>query len=147
MKYFYIASLGLFLLQPSYAAAVDTELKYDEVSIGFIPSRSASYKGEPHKALRAKSLTHHKNAEIEKFFIALNDLASKGITDNATQFHEPALYIEAIYQGKSVRVSFSGDSQIEKYSRYEQHWKSLHEMIYEYLVQEISPNHRFNLMP
>ncbi len=147
MKYSYIVLFGLFLLQPSYADTVDTKLKYDEVSIGYIPSRGASYKGKPHTVLEAKSLTHHKNVEIEEFFIALNNLASKGITDNATQFHEPTIYIEAIYQGKRVRLFFSGDSQLDKFSHYEQRWKSLHKMIYEYLNKEISPNHRFNLTP
>ena len=145
MKYFYVILFGLFLLQPTYAGAVDTKLKYDEVRIGYIPSRSASYKGEPHTVLAAKSLTHHKNIEIEEFLIALSSLASRGITDNATQFHEPTIYIEAIFQGERVRLFFSGDSQLEKYSHYEQRWKSLHKAIYEYLSKEISPDHRFNL--
>ena len=147
MKYFYVILFGLFLFQPSYAGAVDTKLKYDEVSIGYIPSRAASYKGKPHTVLEGKSLTHHKNMEIEEFFIALSNLASEGITDNATQFHEPTIYIEAIYQGKRVTLFFSGDSQLEKYSHYEQRWKLLHKAIHEYLNKEISPNHRFNLTP
>ncbi len=147
MKYYCIILFGLFLLQPTFAGAVDTKLNYDEVSIGYIPSRVESYKGKPHTVLEAKSLTHHKNMEIEEFFIALSKLASKGITDNATHFHEPTIYIEATYQGKRVTLFFSGDSRLEKYSHYEQRWKSLHKAIYEYLNKEISPNHRFNLTP
>jgi hypothetical protein len=144
MKYFYITLFGLTLLHPAYAGAVDTELEYDEIRIGSIPSRSASYKGKPHTVLEAKSLAHHENTEIEEFFIAISDLASKGITDNATRFHEPTIYIEVVFQGESVRLFFSGDSHLEKYSLYEQSWKSLHKSIYEYLNKEISPNHRFN---
>ncbi len=147
MKYFYITLFGLTLFQPAYAGTVDTELEYDEVRIGYIPSRTASYKGKPHTVLEAKSLAHHKNAEIEEFFIVLSNLASKGTTDNATQFHEPTIYIEVIFQGESVRLFFSGDSHLEKYSRYEKSWKSLHKSIYEFLSKEISPDHRFNLTP
>ena len=147
MKNFYIMSFGLFLLQPSYADVVDTELEYDEVRIGYIPSRTASYKGEPHKVFEAKSLIHHKNTEIEEFFISLSDLASEGITDNATKFHEPTMYIEVIYQGEAVRLFYSGDSELEKYRHYEQSWKSLHKATYEFLSKELSPNHRFNLTP
>lgn len=147
MKYFYITLFSLTLFQPMYAGALDTELEYDEVRIGYIPSRTASYKGKPHTVLEAKSLTHHKYAEIEEFFVTLSNLASKGITDNATKFHEPTIYIEVIFQGVGVRLFFSGDSHIEKYSHYEQSWKSLHESIYEYLSKEISPDHRFNLTP
>ena len=145
MKYFYIILFGLFLLQPSYADVVDTELEYDEIRIGYIPSRAASFKGEPHTVFEAKSLIHHKNTEIGQFLIALSNLASKGITDNATKFHEPTIYIEVIYQGESVRLFFSGDSQLEKYHHYEQSWKSLHKVIYDFLNKDISPNHRFNL--
>jgi len=147
MKYFYIVLFSLFLLQPSYAGTVDTELKYDKVSIGYIPSRGASYKGKPHTILEAKPLIHHKNSDIEEFFIVLSNLASKRITDNATQFHKPTIYIEAIYQGKRVRLFFSGDSQLDKFNHYEQRWKSLHKMVYEYLNKEITPDHRFNLTP
>ena len=145
LKYFYITLFGVFLLQPSYVGADDTELKYDEVRIGYIPSRVASYKGEPQTVLEAKTLTHHKNTEIEEFFVALSNLASDGITDNATQFHKPTIYIEAMFQGKSVSLFYSGDSQIEKYSDYEQRWKLLHKAIYEYLNREISPSHQLNL--
>ena len=147
MKYCHVILLSLFLLPPSYTGAVDAKLEYDEVRIGYIPSRAASYQGKPHVALEAKSLIHQKNMEIEKFFIALSSLASKGITDNATRFHEPTIYIEAIYQGERVRLFFSGDSQLDKFSHYERRWKSLHEKLYEYLNKEVSPNHRFNLTP
>ena len=147
MKYIYIILLGLFLLPPSYADVVDTELEYDEVRIGYIPSRTASFKGEPHKVFEAKSLIHHKNTELEEFFISLSNLASKGVTDNATKFHEPTIYIEVIHQGESVRLFYSGDSQLEKFRHYEQSWKSLHKAIYELLSKELSPNHRFNLTP
>jgi len=147
MKYFHIVLFSLFLLQPAYADTNDTKLKYDKVSIGYIPSRSASHKGKPHIVSEAASLTHHKNAEIEEFFIAINNLASNGITDNSTQSHKPTIYIEAIYQGERVRLFFSGDSHLDKFSHYEQHWKSLHKMIYEYLNKEISPNHRFKVTP
>ncbi len=145
LKYFYITLFGVFLLQPSYVGADDAELKYDEVRIGYIPSRVASYKGEPQTVLEAKTLTHHKNTEIEEFFILQSNLASKGVTDNATKFHEPTIYIEAIFQGKRVSLFYSGDSQLEKYSDYEQRWKLLHKAIYEYLNREISPNHRLGL--
>ena len=147
MKYFYIILFGLFLLPHSYADVVETELEYDEVRIGYIPSRTASYKGEPHKVFEAKSLIHHKNTEIEEFFIASSNLASKGVTDNATKFHEPTIYIEVIFQGESVRLFYSGNSQLEKYRDYEQSWKSLHKATYEFLSKELSPNHLFNLTP
>jgi len=139
MKYYYIVLMGLFLLQPSYADSSDSKLNYDKVSIGYIPSRVASFKGEPHVILEAKSLVHHKSREIEKFFIALNTVASEGITDNATQFHKPTTYIEAIYQGKRVRLFFSGDSRLDKFSRYEKQWRMHHSKIYTYLNSEISP--------
>lgn len=147
MKDFYIILFGLFLLQSSYADVVDTELEYDEVRIGYIPSRVASFKGEPHKIFEAKSLIHHKKTEMEEFFVSLRNLASKGITDNATKFHEPTIYIEVIYQRDSIRLFYSGDSQLEKYRDYEQSWKSLHKAIYEFLSKELSPDHRFNLTP
>ena len=140
MKYFLFILFSLFLLQSSYADSTDTELKYDKVSIGYIPSRNASFKGEPHAALEAKALIHHKNKEIEHFFIALNNLASEGITDNATQFHQPTKYIEAVFQGKSVRLSFVGDSNLNKFSHYEKQWKLLHNELYEYLTKDISPD-------
>lgn len=147
MKYFYIILFSLFIVQPSYAGTVKEKLKYDEISIGYIPSRGASYKGKPHKTFTAKSLVHHKNKEIKDFFITLSDLASEGITDNATRFHEPTLYIEVIFQGKSVRLFYSGDSKLAKYRHYEQRWKLLHKRLHEYLDREISPDHRFNLAP
>lgn len=140
MKYFYTLLISLFILQPSYAESVDTKLKYDEVSIGYIPSRGSSFKGEPHIILEARALAHHKNKEIENFFIALNNLASEGITDNATRFHEPTKYIEIIYQGKVIRLFFSGDSNLDKFRRYETQWKLLHSEIYKYLNAEISPD-------
>lgn len=147
MKYFFATLFGLALFLPAYAGAVDTELKYDEVRIGYIPSRSASYKGKPHTVLEAKSLIHHENTQIEEFFIALGNVASKGITDNATRFHEPTVYIEAIFQGKSVRLFFSGESDVDRYRHYEQSWKSLHKSIFEYLSKELSPDHLFDFTP
>jgi hypothetical protein len=147
MKNLYIILFGLFLLQPSYADVVDTELEYDEIRIGYIPSRVASFKGEPHKIFEAKSLIHHEKTEIAEFFVSLSNLASKGITDNATKFHEPTIYIEVIYQRESVRLFYSGDSQLEKYRDYEQSWKSLQKAIYGFLSKELSPDHRFNSTP
>jgi len=144
MKYFYIVLISLFLLQSSYADSIDIKLKYDKVSIGYIPSRGAIIKGEPHVIIEAKTLTQHKNKKIDNFFIALNNVASEGITDNATRFHQPTNYIEAIFQGKRVRLFFVGDSNLDKFSHYEKQWKLLHNEIYEYLNKEISPNESLN---
>jgi len=142
MKYFnlILIFLSLFILSPSYADSKDTKLEYDKVSTGYIPARYASRKGEPHATLGAKALTHHKNNEIERFFIQFNKLASEGITDNATQFHLPTTYIEAIFQGERIRLFFGGDSNLDKFRHYEKRWKVLHKEVYEYLIKEISPN-------
>ena len=140
MKYYYIVFAGMIFLQSSYAYSVDTKLEYDKVSIGYIPSRTASYKGEPNTTLESRTSTHHKNKEIERFFIALNNLATEGISDNATRFHQPTKYIEVIYQGNRVSLFFSGDSKLDKFSHYEKQWKLLHGEIYEYLINKISPN-------
>lgn len=144
MKYYYIVFAGVFFLQSSYADSVDTKLEYDKVSIGYIPSRTASYKGEPHTTLESRTSAHYKNKEIERFFIELNKLATEGISDNATQFHQPTKYIEAIYQGKRVSLYFSGDSKLDKFGRYEKQWKLLHGEVYKYLNNKISPNNQFN---
>lgn len=145
MKYFNLILLSLFLLllQPSYAESKDIKLdnyKYDEVSIGYIPARYASSQGEPQATLVARVLTHHRNKEIEKFFTQLNKLASAGTTDNATHFHQPTKYIEAIFQGERVRLFLVSGSNLEKFKHYEKSWKVLHSKMYEYLIQEISPN-------
>jgi len=140
MKYFNLILLSSLILLPSYADSSDVKLEYDQVSIGYIPSKYASMKGDPYTTLVAKALTHHKNKEIEKFFIQLNKLASEGITDNATRFHKRTKYIEAVFQGKRVRLFFAGDSNLDKFRHYEERWKVLHKKIYEYLIKEISPN-------
>ena len=140
MKYFNFVLISLLLLSSSYADSADIEPKYDQVSIGYIPARGAITKGEPYVTIEANTLAHHNNREIEKFFSSLNKLASEGITDNATQFHQPTKYIEAVFKGERVRLFFSGDSNLDKFSHYEKRWKLLHEEIYEYLSIEISPD-------
>lgn len=144
MKYLLILLLGLFLVPFSQADSGKPGPQYDSVSIGFIPSRAAHHKGEPHVVLEAKTLALHKNAEIEKFFTAMNELASEGRTDNATQFHQPTLYIEAICQGKRVRLFFSGDSHRDKFRHYEEQWKTLHGEVFKYLNKRVSPNYPLN---
>jgi hypothetical protein len=144
MKYLHVLLIGLCFVQSSQAYSGNPKLEYDSVSIGHIPSKVAHHQGVPHVVLEAKALAHHKNNDIEKFFIALNDLASEGRTDNATQFHVPTIYIEAIYQEKRVRLFFSGDSNLDKFKRYEKQWKLLHSEIFKYLNTEVSPNYQFN---
>lgn len=144
MKYLHVLLIGLCFVQYSQADSGNPKQEYDSVSIGHIPSKGAHHKGVPHVVLEAKTLAHHKNNDIEKFFIELNDLASEGRTDNATQFHVPTMYIEAIYQGKRVRLFFSGDSKLSKFSLYEKQWKLLHSEMFKYLNTKVSPNYQFN---
>jgi len=145
MKFLIIFAFCLLLIQLSLADTASPELSNDTVSIGFVPARYDVFiKGEPYIVLEAKVLATHKNKEIENFFIALNKLASEGRTDNATQFHQQTVYIEAIYQGKRVRLFFSGDSHLDKYNHYEKQWKLLHGEIFKYLNGRVSPNYKFN---
>ena len=132
--------ISLFFITFSYAESVVQKIDEDSVSIGYIPSREAHRKGELVVVLEAKTRASHKNKEIEKIFTDLSNLASEGVTDNATQFHKRTMYIDAFYQGKRVRLFFSGDSQLDKFSHYEKKWKLLHDEIYHHLSEKISPN-------
>ncbi|NOX76630.1 MAG: hypothetical protein GXP17_08495 [Gammaproteobacteria bacterium] len=138
MKYIFAIILSLFVAQFLYAEADDVDLKYDKVSVGYIPTRGLAFNGEPYKIFEARTLAKHKNADIAHFFMVLDHLASEGVTDNATQLHEPAQYIEAIFQGKRVRLFYMGESNLEQFKHYERQWTLLHEKIYSYLNDGIS---------
>lgn len=131
--------MGLVLGQLSQAAPTTPQPAFDSVSIGFIPSKGAHHKGALHVNLEAKTLAHHKSIEIEKFFTALSQLAAEGTTGNATEFHQPTMYIDAVFQGQRVRLFYAGDSKLAKFSRYEKQWKILHGEIFRYLNPHISP--------
>lgn len=137
---FALLIVGLCFFQLSQSEPAARQPEYDSVSIGYIPSKGAHHKGVPHVSLEAKTLAHHKSIEIEKFFTALSQLASEGRTDNASEFHEPTIYIDAVFQGKRVRLFFSGDSKLDKFNRYEKQWKLLHGEIFQFLNPKISPD-------
>jgi len=138
MNFFRPFLLILLFIPVAQAGTGSAGLKYDSVSIGYIPSRGASFKGEPHVILEGRSLAHHKNPQIREFFVALKKLAAEGRTDNATQFHEPTQYLDVVYQGERVRLFYSGATHLEKFARYEGRWKSLHREIYRFLNRRIS---------
>ena len=113
---FALLIVGLCFVQLSQSEPATRQPEYDSVSIGYIPSKGAHHEGALHVGLEAKTLAHHKSIEIEKFFTALSQLASEGRTDNATEFHGPTIYIDAVFQGKRVRLFFSGDSKLDKFN-------------------------------
>lgn len=121
------------------AGSSDVDLQYDKISIGFIPSRGESFSGQPYKTIEARSLTHHKNKKIASFYKSLSDIAAEGITDNATQFHQPTRYLEAVYQGQNIRLFYTGDTGQEKYKNYEDLWKLLHREMYDYITIHLTP--------
>lgn len=136
--------LTIALLSPVSAFSATTA-SYDSVSIGYIPSRHASFTGTPHTLLEAKSLSHHKNEAIHRFHDQLAKLASQGIKGNATQMHEPTRYIETVYQGQRIRLFYSGDTGLARFQEYEQQWKVLWLAIYQFLSRDISPREQLNL--
>ncbi|MCB1044610.1 MAG: hypothetical protein KDC35_16835 [Acidobacteria bacterium] len=115
------------------------EAQHDYVMIGYIPSRGAAFKGEPYKKLQAEVLAFHKRDEVKELFDALQEVAKSGVTDNATRFHEPVIYLEVMWQGDRVRLSYSGPSQVDRYRSYEQKWLILHQRFFEYLSAELVP--------
>jgi len=139
MKYLNFILVSLLMLGPAYAGSEGVLPKYDKVVIGYVPAKSASIHGAPYVTLEAKVLKHHKSRDIERFFVRLNKLASEGITDNATRLHKATKYIEATFQGESIRLFFSGDTGLNKFKQYEEKWQILYNEIYDYLVM----NQRF----
>lgn len=96
-------------------------------------------KGEPHTTLAAKSLAHNKRKDLEQFLVKLKALAPDGRTGNATRMHEPVIYVDAVFQGERVRLFYSGESRVEKFSRYEARWLALYREMYQYLARNIAP--------
>ena len=137
---FALLIVGLCFFQLSQSEPAARQPEYDSVSIGNKRLRSGCLAFAPHVSLEAKTPAHHKSIEIEKFFTALSQLASEGRTDNASEFHEPTIYIDAVFQGKRVRLFFSGDSKLDKFNRYEKQWKLLHGEIFQFLNPKISPD-------
>ena len=132
MKYLNFMLISLLMLGPAYAVSEGIIPEYDKVVIGYIPAKYAS--DAPYVTLEAKVLKHHKNRDIERFFVQLNKLASEGISDNATRLHKATKYIEVTFQGKSVRLFFSGDTGLDQFKQYEEKWQMLHDEIYNYII-------------
>jgi len=143
-RFLFIPIFILVIHLPVYAGKTSEKDKYDSVSIGYIPARGAYFKGEPMKSLVAKSSSRHINPEIENFFNSLNALATGGVKDNATRFHQPAIYLDVVYKGKRARLFYRGDSNLEKYSDYERQWKELHNRMFKYLTREMTPPIKVN---
>jgi len=140
MKFHTFLLVGLVFLLPVETQAAENKIKDDKITIGYIPAKYAFHKGEPTIVLEAKTLAHHHNKDIGGFFEALSKLASEGVTDNATEFHQPTVYLNAVYQGKSITLYNSGESKLEKFKHYEQEWTRLHRSIYSYLIKKIAPD-------
>lgn len=143
MKHLHFLLICLCFTQYSLADTSNLKFEYDSVRIGHIPSKDAHHNGEPHVTLEAKVLAHHQNRDIKSLFMALSNLAAEGRTDNATQFHAPTVYIEAIHQGKQVRLFFSGNSNLSNLRHYEQQWKLLHGSILKYINTKITSEYQF----
>jgi len=138
MKKLILFIISLYAL-PLCSYADAKSVLYDTVRIGHIPSRGEIFKGAPYIALEANVLSQHKNADIHHFFTALKNIADEGVTDNATQFHQPVVFLEVVYQGERVRLSYSGASTLAKFKVYEDVWKLLHSEMYHYLTKDIKP--------
>ena len=130
------ASIILLLFFTNYALA---ETAYDEISIGFIPSRYASYNGEAHTVMQAKVLSHFENQKFENLFNKIKSISKLGITENVTQFHQATQYIEAAYKGERIRLFYNGPSENPKFKSYEIKWLKLHEEFYSFLTNNMQP--------
>ncbi|MCB1053079.1 MAG: hypothetical protein H6510_02595 [Acidobacteria bacterium] len=110
----------------------------DYVRIGYIPSRGAFMKGEATKILEANSLSFNHNASIKAFYDRMQTLAEAGVIDNATEFHQPTIYLEAMVDGQRIRLSWSGPTNQEKFRVYEREWRKLYADVHTYLI-DFSP--------
>ncbi len=113
----------------------------DYVKIGYIPARGAVFKGEPYTKMEAQVASHHKNKQIKIFFDALRQISDSGTIDNATQFHQATVYLEVQFQGQTLRISYVGASKLERYNEYESQWRDLHRRIFEFIIENLNPEH------
>ncbi len=134
--YVVTAAACIAAAQPAFGQGAPSDNDY--VKISFIPSRGAFFKGVPGNDLQASTSSRHSNAEIRAFHSRIKAIADSGITDNATQFHQPIVYIETKVQGERVRVSFTGGGGQPKFADYERRWRALHGDVYRYLIREIA---------
>lgn len=144
MQHLLIALLLAVTCFPVLSAENNSGDKHDYVKIGYIPARYDAYAGSPYKSLKAEaaSTSFNKKQEIKSFYEKLKLVASRGITSNSTRLHMPAVYLEAKYKGDRVRLSYCGETNINKFKEYEAKWHHLHDELFSYLTYEISPNNR-----
>lgn len=134
--------LGLLLWQEAAVSdqkPASTEAPHDYVQIGFIPARAKAFQGEPYMKMEARVLALHKSDQIKTIFDDIKKVVDGGITDNATQFHQPTIYLDVHFQGESLRIFYSGESGQERFEAYETQWRALHARIYAFLNADLAP--------
>ncbi len=133
------AVLATIVLAGTPVAATKNTSNNDSIAIGSIPARGAAMSGEPYITLEMSSLAHNNNSDIRQWYERIKALADSGITSNATRFHQPTTYLDAVWQGQQVRVFYVKSEGLEKYSAYEAEWKRLYGELLAELTQRANP--------
>lgn len=142
----------LFLSQAVKSGEITDDDDY--IKISYLPNKGDFYNGEPMIEMHADTLSLNKNKEIKKYYLRVKNLINhsgieshiRKIKDgtyvtNIDGLHIAITSIEVSVGGKPISLSYSGESNLPEFARYEHDWLILYKDIVTYLINKIPVGH------